>query len=223
MPRLAPSGQLGCRSMRKSWFKDFFAPSNLWNAAQWLSPAGTAAVSSWLSYLWSLPPSVNLMLALVSAAAMLVLISELRRNSLAGKVVIHQLSPVRFVWNQTTQTGFVQLCAIFKNNDPVHRAFYRLETLNHAIQGHACEEGASSSDLLEVPPLGVANYVFFSVHNIRLGPIYGILRYRMRYGKYSGALSLRREEKISLKGNVFIDASGKPHFDLNWFIEETNE
>src|SRR4051812_12764061 len=101
----------------KSWVKDILLPTNFWGVAQAVFPAGTAIVSSWLSYLWKLPPSVNILLAAGSAAAVLVLVSELRRNSIRGKVVLQHLGPQRFVWNGADGTGFVQLKAIFKNND----------------------------------------------------------------------------------------------------------
>lgn len=207
--------------MLGTWAKDIVSPTNLWGIAQVVFPAGTALVSTWLSYLWKLPPSLNMLLALVSAAAVLVIISELRRNSVRGKMVLQHLGPQRFIWNATDKVGLVQLKAIFKNNDPLHRIFYRLETLNLVLQGYACAEGPPHSDILEISPNGEAGYLFFPIDGIRVAPITGGLRYRVHYGKSEKNLPITFEQKLHFKGQVVIDAKGDPIFDLNWLIEET--
>jgi hypothetical protein len=57
----------------KDWLKDIWSPSNLWGIFQWLFPAASAAVSAWLSVLKGLPPSVILLLALMTAACAVII------------------------------------------------------------------------------------------------------------------------------------------------------
>ncbi len=207
---------------RKSWIRDITSPTNLWSVAQWVSPAGTSAVSGWVSYAWHLPPSVIAMVAMMTAASTMVAISEIRNNSVLGKMVLTTLYPQRLIWNTATQTAFVQLRGIFKNNHPLHRIFYKLETLHLSIQGKTYSSGIQiTGDILEISPLGDAGYIFFGIDGVALGPINGRLHYRVHFGKSPHSLGQTFEQKLELKGTVLIDATGQPIFDMNWLIEET--
>lgn len=206
---------------KKSFLKDVFSPSNLWGFFQFAFPAAAATVSAWLSHLWHLPPSVSLFLALATAACVLILVSELRKNSVQGKLVLANLYPLRFIWNQSNGTAFAQLRGIFKNNDSLHQIFYRLETLHFSIQGRTHGKIQPISDILEVPPQGDAGYIFWGVDGVTVGPIDGRLHYRVQYGKSPNFLKHRFEQKLVLRGQILFDSSGQPHFDLNWIIEET--
>ena len=63
----------------KDWFKDVWSPSNLWTAFVWLCPTASATVSAGLSYLWGLPPSVTLMVALMTAACAVIVYDFTRK------------------------------------------------------------------------------------------------------------------------------------------------
>jgi hypothetical protein len=205
----------------KSWAKDIFSPSNLWTAFQFGFPAGAGAVSGWVSYLWHLPPSVTALVALMTAASVMVVVSEVRNNTIVGKMVLTALYPQRFIWSTSTQTGFVQLRAILRNNHPLHRIFYRLETLHLSIQGKTYGHGVKVvGDVFEISPLGDAGYLFIGIDGVTLGAVDGRLHYRVRFGNSPHSLGHSFEQKLLLKGAAFIDAAGQPHFDMNWLIED---
>lgn len=178
-------------------------------------------MSAWLSYLWNLPPSVTLMIALVTAATVLIIVSEIRGNSISGKMVLDSLYTLRFVWNLPTQSAMVQLRGVFKNNDPLHRIYYRLDTLHLSIQGRTYGNVQQISDVLEIAPQGDAGYIFWGIDGVVLGPIDGKLHYRVKYGKSPTSLNKTFEQKIALRGLVLVDANDNHRFDLNWIIEET--
>ena len=74
-----------------------FYPTTLWSIANWVWPAGTAVVSAWLSWFWSLSPSIILFVALISAMIALVIVNELKRASIFDKLSIEEFKPIHFL------------------------------------------------------------------------------------------------------------------------------
>src|SRR5690348_7410009 len=60
------------------WLKEIISPSNLWTAFKFLFPAAAAVVSGWLSSLAQLPRSVTILMALMTAACVLIVIDQFR-------------------------------------------------------------------------------------------------------------------------------------------------
>ncbi|WLA65575.1 hypothetical protein [Bradyrhizobium diazoefficiens] len=82
------------------WLKDILSPSNLWALFQLCFPAASAVVSGWLSYAWSLPPSVTILVAVMTAASVVILSQALqhwfdRRNAQLQRIAVleEQLTP----------------------------------------------------------------------------------------------------------------------------------
>jgi hypothetical protein len=204
----------------RGWIlRDFVSPTNLWGFVQWAAPVTSAAVIAWLAHAAKEQPHVVIAVSLMCGACAAIIVSEIRKNSIRGKLSLHNIVVLRLIWNQNSSTGTVQLRAIFKNNHPLHHIFFRLETLNQTMQGHSQQSGTITGDVFEVPSLGEHGYVFLGVP-VALGPLNGWLHVRLFYGKSADVLNHTMELKISIPGTMLIDANGQAVFDYNWLIEE---
>ena len=62
------------------WVRDLLSPSNLWTAFQFFFPVAAAAVSGWVSSVWKLPPSVSALIALMTAACIIIILDSTRSS-----------------------------------------------------------------------------------------------------------------------------------------------
>src|SRR6266446_5225857 len=59
-----------------AWLKDILSPSNLWAAFQFCFPAAAAIVMGWLSSVGTLPTSIPILVALITASCVLIILDS---------------------------------------------------------------------------------------------------------------------------------------------------
>jgi hypothetical protein len=73
------------------WFRGLLSPSNVWAVFQFCFPVAAAVVSGWASRLWQFPPSVTALIALMTAACVIILFDFVRswfdrKNALVQRI-----------------------------------------------------------------------------------------------------------------------------------------
>jgi hypothetical protein len=202
---------------RKSWIKDIISPTNLWSVAQWASPAGSATVSGWLSYLLHFPPSVILMVAMMTAASTLVLVSEIRKNSIYQTLYLERITGNAWSFSSSSMTGVLHLQADFISTHPHEIIFYRVEVLSLVLEGLANRsENYIGADVMHVAPNGRFGYLLGEIGPLKLGQVDGYL-----HGKSEKNLKHELEMRVLLSGVAYIDAQQGPRLTMKWMKEET--
>src|SRR5664279_5188646 len=91
------------------WVRDIFSPSNVWSAFKYFFPTAAGVVSVWLSWVLHLPASVTLLLAVLTAACILIILDFAqawfdKRNSLLQRIaeLEGQLRELRAAADQST-------------------------------------------------------------------------------------------------------------------------
>src|SRR5437879_3124865 len=122
---------------KKAWLKDIATPSHLWSAFQYAFPAAAGMVNGWVSWLAKLPPSVSVMIALVTAACILVIISEIRKTSAYQKLSLERVGSTGWNYDENNLTAVLSLQADFINSHPTEAIFYKVEILSLVLEGVA--------------------------------------------------------------------------------------
>jgi hypothetical protein len=199
---------------RKSWIRDVVSPTNLWSMAQWASPAGTSAVSGWLSYALHFPPSVILMVALMTAASTLVLVSEIRKNSVFQKLAIKDVETIHFHYPiEGSNLSAVQLQLVYENTHPYDPIWVHTEVLGFDLQNRTSLAEILDSEMI-VAPGGTHGYLLPMIIGLELGLVIGRAHLRLNYGKNPDRLNHIEEKRIIFKG---VSDPNSIHF--NWFAE----
>ncbi|WOH80655.1 hypothetical protein RX327_33690 [Bradyrhizobium sp. BEA-2-5] len=202
---------------KKAWLKDFASPSNLWTAANWAFPSGTAAVSGWLSYLAHLPPSVILMIALMTAASALVILSEVRKASVYQKLSLEGVASTGWSFDKSDLTGVLSLQADFLSSHPTEIIFYKIEVLSLVLEGVAPRSHEHiGTDIMNVAPNARFGFMLGEIGPLKLGQMEGHFHFRVFYGRSEANLKHELEMKVLLSGVAFIDAQRGPLLRMKW-------
>jgi hypothetical protein len=176
---------------KKSIFRDVFSPSNLWALASYGSPTLAAAVSGVLSYLAHLPLSVNLLLALMSAACTVILVDWLKRMSVRGKVDLGRIELRHFHALAPDGREFAaQFHVPIFNLSNEHALYFDFDILNLALQDKTNSETEKLGGPYYLAPGFSSSFLLPYVKGLRTGPIKGRIHIQIKYGKAANSLKV---------------------------------
>ena len=199
--------------------REFFTPTTLWSIANWVWPAGTAVVSAWLSWFWSLSPSIILFVALISAMIALVIVNELKRASIFDKLSIEEFKPI-YLFSSPDEVHMIQLGAKMRNHHEYVPIFFDWEVLSLVIQSRSNIDAKRVGSILSVAPNGGSPMLFPAVQDIKTGEVTGRLHIKVRYGRTIAHLKRTMEFKLGISGLIYKVEDGRLACTVNIMREE---
>jgi hypothetical protein len=188
---------------KKSIIKDILSPSSLWTLFQYGSPTAAAAVSAFLTYLWHLPPSVILLLALASASCAIIIFDAIKRASARGKILIEKFYvPVVLPQLENRDRYVVQFAAHAINTSLDLPICFEFEVLNYGLQNKANMMAVNNSPPVYLPPGRAKSILFPVIKDLVLGEVKGKLLLRARYGKSEKNLNITDEWNFLIEAEL---------------------
>jgi hypothetical protein len=168
---------------RQSVLRALLSPSNLWALFKWGFPAGAAALSAFLSWLWSLPPSVTLLMAFLTAGCAIIIYDAVRRSSIRGAIAVGNFSAAHFARvADANPESLLQIRVLVHNKSFEHALHYDFDVLSQVLQGRANITAEKLGSLEALAPRSSGTQVMPMIDGLRDGAVIGKIHVRVRYG-----------------------------------------